>query len=268
MIIAKFKTITILISIFFFLSPGILKAQDESLAKLFSDRDVEGTIIISSLDGKTEYVYNMARSEKGFLPASTFKIPHTLLALQEGAVTDEKEIIFWDGEDRGWSQWNKDHSIETAFSVSCVWFYQELAKRVGNSKYLIHLDKLDYGNKMTGSDVTTFWLNGDLKISAREQIVFLKRLYNDQLPYENEHLSVLKKIMIVDETLQYVIRAKTGWAMRINDQVGWYVGYIETGGQVWFFATNIDIEKRSDATYREEITLEALKLKGILPVIQ
>lgn len=246
-----------------FLSVGSVKAEGDGLAKIFSKRNAEGTIVISSLDGRTEYFSNKARSEKRFLPASTFKIPNTLIALEESVIANEKEIIKWDGEDKGWSPWNKDQSLETAFPLSCVWFYQELAKRVGNSKYLTHLDKLHYGNKITGPDVTKFWLEGDLKISAREQIDFLKKLYKDQLPYKNEHLKILKKIMIVEETTQYVVRAKTGWAMRIKPQLGWYVGYVETHGQVWFFATNIDIEKKSDSTYRKEITMEALKFKGI-----
>lgn len=259
----KVKAIFILISML--VTIATVNAEEPSLAKLFTERNVEGTIIISSLDGRTEYFYNKARSEKRFLPASTFKIPNTLIALEERAIVNEKEIIKWDGKDKGWSSWNKDQSLETAFPISCVWFYQELAKRVGNSKYLSHIDKLHYGNKMTGSDVTTFWLEGDLKISAREQIDFLKKLYKDQLPYKNEHLKILKKIMVVDEKPQYVIRAKTGWAMRKKNQHGWYVGYVETSGQVWFFATNIDIKRKSDATYRKEITMEALKLEGILP---
>ncbi|MCP4112308.1 MAG: class D beta-lactamase [Desulfobacteraceae bacterium] len=257
-----FKTILILSLIS--MTIGTANAEDSDLAALFSERNVKGTIIISSSDGKTEYLHNKARAEKRFLPASTFKIPNTLIALEEGAVPNEKEIIRWDGKDRGWPLWNKDQSLETAFPISCVWFYQELAKRVGNAKYLSHLDKLNYGNKMTGPEVTTFWLNGDLKISAIEQIEFLKRLYKDELPYKKNHVNLLKKVMIVEETPKYVIRAKTGWAMRINHQHGWYVGYAEANGQVWFFAVNIEIGKKSDAAYRKEITMKALKLKGII----
>jgi beta-lactamase class D len=239
-------------------------ADDIDLAKLFQDRAVEGTIIISSLDNKINYVHNSRRSEIRFIPASTFKIPNTLIALEEGAVKNEKEIIKWDGIDKGFDAWNRDQTLETAFPVSCVWFYQELAKRVDNQKYLAHLKKLGYGNEKTGPDVTTFWLEGDLRISAKEQINFLKKLYAESLPYSKGNIKLLKKIMIVEENPQFTIRAKTGWAMKTDPQQGWYVGYVETKEQIWFFATNLEIRKKGDDVFRKEITMAALKAKGIL----
>ncbi|MEH0018736.1 MAG: penicillin-binding transpeptidase domain-containing protein [Desulfobacter sp.] len=122
------------------------------------ERDANGTIVISSLDSNTQFLNNKARAEKRLLPASTFKIPNTLIALDTGAVADEKEIIKWDGQDKGWYRWNKDQSLETAFPFSCVWFYQELAGRVGNASYLKYLDGIDYGNEQTGKNLDTFWL--------------------------------------------------------------------------------------------------------------
>jgi beta-lactamase class D len=109
-------------------------AEDPDLAKLFQSRGVEGTFIIDSLDSKETYVYNEARSEERFSPASTFKILNTLIALEEGAIKNEKEVIKWDGKDRGLDAWNKDQTLETAFPISCVWFYQELARRIGIEK--------------------------------------------------------------------------------------------------------------------------------------
>lgn len=262
MIRTLFKAILVLN--FSFLPITAVHAEDADMAELFQQRGVKGTVVITSLDGENEYIHNASRANKKFIPASTFKIPNTLIALEEGAVGNEKKIIKWDGKDKGWSAWNKDQSLETAFPISCVWFYQELASRIGNASYLSHLKKLDYGNKKTGPNVTTFWLEGELKISAIEQIEFLKRLYQENLPYKKSHINILKKIMIAEKTPQYIIRAKTGWATRINPQHGWYVGYIETNKHVWFFATNIGIKNEGDAKFRKEITMEALKLKNIL----
>ncbi|GAK48984.1 beta-lactamase [Candidatus Moduliflexus flocculans] len=239
-------------------------AEDADLAKLFQERTVVGTIVISSFDGKTTYIHNDSRAEERFLPASTFKIPNTLIALEEGIIADEKEIIAWDGQDKGWNEWNKDQSLETAFPLSCVWFYQELAKRVGNERYIRHLQQIHYGNEQTGSDVTTFWLEGDLRISALEQIDFLKKVSAGELPYTPAHLAILKQLMIVEQTPEYIIRAKTGWATRVTPQIGWYVGYVEAKGTVWFFATNLEIAKKGDEKFRQDISMEALRMKGIL----
>jgi beta-lactamase class D/ABC-type Zn uptake system ZnuABC Zn-binding protein ZnuA len=257
------RTVTKNVELMIAALPG--DAEDPDLAKLFQDRGVKGTVVIDALDGQTRYLHNLARAEARFLPASTFKIPNTLIALAERAIKDEKEIIKWDGSDKGWKEWNKDQTLETAFPLSCVWFYQELAKRVGNEAYLKHLQKMPYGNQKTGPDVTTFWLEGDLRISPLEQIKFLKRLYKEDLPYSKQHTDVLKRLMIVEQTPQYTIRAKTGWTMRVTPQVGWYVGYVETRGEVWFFATNLEIVNKGDEKFREEISIAALKVKGIIP---
>ena len=156
-------------------SSGV-RAEDADLAALFQQRGVQGALVLRSLDGKTQYVYNTSRAEERFLPASTFKILNTLIALEEGAIQDEREVIEWDGTDKGWEPWNADQTLATAFPLSCVWFYQALAKRVGNEAYLEQLQRVAYGNTQTGPDVTTFWLEGDLRISAMEQIELLTRL--------------------------------------------------------------------------------------------
>ncbi len=249
---------------FFIIGTNIVFAEDTEIAKLFKAREVLGTILISSLDGETEYIHNVKRAQQALLPASTFKVPNTLISLDEGAIENEKQIIKWDGKDKGWNAWNKDQTLESAFRLTCVWCFQELASRVGNKNYLVHLKKLNYGNQKTGSNIRSFWLDGDLKISAFGQIRFLKKLYKGVLPYKKDHMNILKKIMVVEETPNYIIRAKIGWAMRIVPQHGWYIGWVEKNNTVWFFATNIKIKEKRDSQYRKEITMEALKLKRII----
>jgi len=92
----------------------------------------------------------------------------------------------------------------------------------------------------------------------------LKKVYAETLPCGKDSLDRLKKIMIVQEEPDFTIRAKTGWALRVTPQQGWYVGYVEKGSDVWFFATNLEIVKREDAAFRREISMEALRSKGII----
>lgn len=237
--------------------------EDKDLAKLFTDRKVEGTIVITHLSRSETYVHNEQRAKTPFVPASTFKVINALIALDEGAVNDEKEIINWDGKDKGVEAWNRDQSLETAFKSSCIWFYQELARRVGTAKYEAHLKRAAYGTTTPGPELTTFWLEGDLKISAVGQVELLKKVYRKELPYRPSSYDVLRRIMIVEQTPRFTIRGKTGWAQTVSPQIGWFVGYVETGDDVWFFATNIDITKPEDARVRQEITLDALRIKGI-----
>ena len=244
---------------------GLLHTQDDDLARLFSDRNLTGTLIIESLDGKTLYRHNPERSEERFIPASTFKIPNTLIALDAGALKDENEVIKWDGQKRFLPDWNRDQALPSAFRYSCVWFYQELARRVGDEAYRKYLGKLEYGNRLTGPKVDTFWLDGEIRISAREQVNFLRRLVNNDLPFKPNHIDLLKKIMINEERPEHVLRAKTGWAVRTGTQIGWFVGWLERkNGEVWLFALNFDSEYDKDKDARKQITLDALKLKGLL----
>lgn len=244
--------------------PSSRCAEDPDLTRIFEERGVEGTMIIASLDGSRVFTHNAPRASRRFLPASTFKIPNTLIALEERAVVDKMETVPWDGVDRGWDVWNRDQNLESAFPVSCVWFYQELAKRIGHEPYLDYFQRMDYGNKKTGDDVSTFWLEGDLRISADEQIEFLRKLCNRDLPFETVHFDTLKSVMLVDETEQYRLHAKTGWAIRVEPHIGWYVGYVERGDEVWLFAMNMEIPFDEAARFRKEISRAALKAKGIL----
>jgi len=242
-----------------FLLASLSFAEDLELKKLFDKRSLTGTIVISSLNNKTVFISDDKRAKLQLSPASTFKIPNTLISLEEQIIKDEYQIIKWDGIVRSYGPWNKDQTLKSAISISCVWCYQIFSKKIGNDKYLKYLEKINYGNKMTGSNILTFWLDGDIKISAVEQIKFLKKLYKNELPFTQKYIDITKKILIVDINGEYIIRAKSGW----TGELGWYIGYIETKNKVWFFALNADIT-RKQLKYREEIVMEALKIKNIL----
>ncbi len=260
------KSVLVLIAIVILLNPSLYSAEnsEKELKELFSKRGVEGTILITSLKGDKIYSYNKKRAAERFIPASTFKIPNSIIALETGAVKSETELIKWNGKKHGYNQWNRDHTLETALPVSCVWFYQELARRVGTENYKKILKKIAYGNMNPGPVVDTFWLTGDLRISAEEQIKFLKKFYHNKLPFSKKHMDIVKKILIVKKGDNFIIRAKTGWAVFPEKQYGWYVGYVEKKDNVWFFALNIDFNKSSDNRYRKEIVMEALGKLGII----
>ena len=117
-------------------------AVEKEIESLYKAKNINGSILIESADGKIKYQYNVNNKES-FIPASTFKIPNTLIILEEGLIKDLSEVIPWDGVEREYAPWNKDQTLKTAFQYSCVWCYQRYAKKVGDLKYHKYLHQED-----------------------------------------------------------------------------------------------------------------------------
>ncbi|MEA5499941.1 class D beta-lactamase [Limnoraphis robusta] len=235
-----------------------------NFSKHFDELNIEGSIIISDLNQNLIYQHNLERNTTAFLPASTFKIPNSLIALETGVIESDISVLTWDGIERSFPEWNRDLNMRSAFSVSAVWFYQVLARRIGYKRMQQWITQIGYGNQNIGSaeEIDTFWLDGEIRITPQEQIQFLQRLYNNDLPFSEETIATVKDIMIVEQTPDYTIRAKTGWAGVAR--IGWYVGYVEQNGNVYFFATNLDIQDQSALGARKEITRRCLMDLGLL----
>jgi len=234
--------------------------------KHFDDSNVKGTFVLYDQQKGKYFIYNKDRYDTRFLPASTFKIFNSLVALETKTVKNEKVVFEWDGFDRGNASWNVSQNMEHAFQNSTIWYYQELAKKIGFKKMQEWIDKCNYGNKDITGGIDDFWLRGKLRISAKEQVDFLKKLQADLLPFSKEVTETVKKIMIAEETINYTLRAKTGWADGVNPDLGWYVGYVERPKpgdkekkkEYYYFALNIDMASASQAEARKLIVRKIL----------
>lgn len=257
-----------MLSIFLFIVSlfllSLANAEDQDIATLFSKEGVDGTVVISSLDGSREFIHNDARASQRLAVASTFKILNSLIALEEGAISGKDEVLVWDGVKYDFPDWNQNHTLASAFKVSCVWCFQELARRVGPEKYRAYIQKIQYGELREPFEGVTFWLDGSLTISAKEQINFLRRVLRREFAFRASSYDTLREIMLVESTPMYTMRAKTGWALRVTPQVGWYVGYVETANEVWLFATNIAVRSEKDLPLRQQLTRASLQGKGII----
>jgi len=235
----------------------------ETIDNLFRSEGIVATFVAETAKREKTFVYNDPRSVERFSPASTFKIPNTLIALQTLVVTSEDSLFEWDGIDKGIPQWNMNQTLASAFKVSCVWCFQEIARKVGVKRYQSALAVLDYGNQLVGQEVDAFWLNGDLQISAREQIEFLRKLSQYAVPFRREHIETLKSIMLIEQTDSYSIYAKTGWAATVP-QVAWYVGFVIKGDETWLFAMNMRVDRPEQAKLQKEFTVRSLRVLEII----
>ena len=225
----------------------------------FTDHGVEGTIVIIDERKGLHLVYDRERAQKRFSPASTFKIPHALFALDTGAVKDEFQVFPWDGKKRYYELWNRDQNLRSSMRDSVVWVYQKFALDIGEKAERNYLKKINYGNADFSGPVQNFWLDGSLKISAFEQTAFLQRLYRNELPFSIEHQRLVKDIMIVEAGKYWILRAKTGSYSNRNERYGWYIGWVEHPEGAVFFALNIDITKDEDTPKRIEISKAVLR---------
>jgi len=233
-------------------------------AKTFNEFEAKGAIVVEDerANVQSTSVYDEKRAQKRYSPASTFKIPHSLFALDTGAVRDEFQIFKWDGTVRSFAAHNQDQDLRSAMRNSAVWVYELFAKNIGEDKAKAYLEKLKYGNADSSTKHGDYWIDGNLTISAYEQIAFLKKLYNNELPFRVEHQRLVKDIMIVEAGRNWILRAKTGW----DGKTGWWVGWVEWPTGPVFFALNIDTPNRmADLHKREDITRAILRSVGALP---
>ena len=263
----KFRVFILLFSILVLIPLGHAqeKAHERSnWEKYFSEFNAKGTIVVADerANVRSTSVYDEARAQQRYSPASTFKIPHTLFALDAGAVRDEFQFFQWDGVKRSFAGHNQNQDLRSAMRTSAIWVYQLFAKEIGVDKAQSYLKKINYGNADPTTKSGDYWVDGNLAISAHEQISFLKSLYRNELPFRVEHQRLVKDIMIVEARRDWILRAKTGWEGRM----GWWVGWVEWPTGPVFFALNIDTPNRmADLHKREAIVRAILQSIAALP---
>ncbi|MDD5052873.1 MAG: penicillin-binding transpeptidase domain-containing protein [Sulfuricurvum sp.] len=216
----------------------------------------DGSGVVVDLNNSERSIFGKHADER-MNPCSTFKILNSMIALDSGAVRDENETLKWDGVVREYPVWNHDHSMRSAIGVSAVWFYQELARRVGEKKMGEMVRKTGYGNMDTSHTIIDFWLgDGSLKISANEETDFLSKLVRNQLPFTSRAMRVTKEIMTLDKHDNYTLAGKTGSC----GGIGWFVGFVEEANSTKAFAFNIRGEG-ANGSVAKKIALDYL-IKG------
>lgn len=220
----------------------------------------DATMIVLGNSANQKFVYNARRSKQRFLPASTFKIPNSLIGLETKVIADENFVIKWDGINRDNKEWNRDHSLATAIKYSVVPYYQELARRVGRENYVKIFSEFDYGNKTIGDKIDLFWLDCSLKISAEEQIIFLKNFYEYKIPFSKRNIDIVKKIISEEKYEHSILKFKTGTGRKEDKTwIAWLVGYVERKNNTYFFAFNVDGKTYDEAKkIRDEIPRKIL----------
>jgi beta-lactamase class D len=253
-----------------YLTIGIRDPEKSMGLKVIFDKyGMNGTILVFDPATREFAGYNPSSWDSGYLPASTFKIVNTLIGFETGAI-DTDYIFKWNGEKRRLPQWEKDLTLEEAFRFSCVPCYQELARMIGPDRMKSSLEKMMYpGMDVHTDNIDLFWLEGDSRITPRQQVEFIRKLYNEQLPLKPTTMQAVKAIMLNEVTPDYRLSGKTGWAIRNGNNYGWFVGWVETKAKVYFVATLVEPKDQKQvedfAAARKLITMGVFRWLGLIP---
>ena len=232
----------------------------EALAKHFADDGTQGTFVGYKVDDYLVISSDKTRSGEPKLPASTFKVPNSLIALETGVVEDpDKDVFKWDGVKRPIEAWNRDHTLRSAIAVSAVRVYQEIARRIGQERMQKYVDLFEYGNRDIGGGIDQFWLTGNLRIDPVQQVDFLDRLRRGTLPISRRSQDLVRDILPVTKVGDSVIRAKSGLLGAGQASLGWMVGWAEKGAAQTVFALNMDCTEPRLVPERMALTIACLK---------
>jgi beta-lactamase class D len=241
-------------------APQRIEIRDD-LAKLFVDAGTAGTFVAYKTDDYLIIASDKDRSGRAFLPASTFKIANSLIALETGVVGDpDKDVFKWDGVKRSIEAWNRDHTMRSAIAASAVPVYQEIARRIGVERMQKYVDLFEYGNRNIGGGIDQFWLTGDLRIDPIQQIDFVDRLRRGVLPVSRRSQDLVRDILPVTKAGESTIRAKSGLlgAELGKPSLGWLVGWAEKGSAQTVFALNLDVREPRHIADRMRLAQQCL----------
>lgn len=267
----KCKSFGLVIFMSVFLLSCSVKKKDYTF--FFKKYDVQGSISIYNYKNKVFIYTDSIDADRKTLPASTFKITNSLIALNENVISDEKEVVRWDGKAKYFNgnrvtAWEKDTDLKTAFKNSTIWFYEDVAKIIGKPKYAEILGNIKYGNMDLSEQGLDFWNYGNLAISPKQQIELLVKLYDNKLPFSVASMNDVKRMMLIEANSEYSLYGKTGWAKKDGINIGWFIGFISTKGNIYFFATRVNKdEKENNANFsksRKAITMDIFKNMGFI----
>ena len=210
--------------------------------------------------------YRPARCARRFSPCSTFKVPNAMIGLETGVIPDADHVIAWDGVVRDRPETNRDHTLRSAVRESVVWYFQELARRVGQQRMRRWIDTLGYGNRDLSGGLTTFWLQSSLAISADEQVDFLRRLVRGELPFSTRTMEIGRELIALEEQGGRVLRGKTGSGRGAGEagDLGWFIGSVTGPDVEVVFACNVE-GKGAWGPQARRIALAVLAERGIWP---
>lgn len=221
--------------------------------------EYEGSFVLYDSENDAWSIHNKEHAILRVAPNSTYKIYDALFGLEEGVITPDDSLIAWNGESYPFEAWNADQTLQSAINSSVNWYFQTVDEQLGSSSVYNYIQEIGYGNQNMSGDFPTYWMESSLEISPIEQVELLTKLQNNRFGFAPENINIVKDAICLSSSDTGTFYGKTGTG-RVNGQDvnGWFIGYIETTDNTYFFATNIDADSDATGGNATEITMSIL----------
>ena len=229
----------------------------------------EGSFVLYDLNGDTWKVYDMEQATLRTAPNSTYKIYDALFGLEEGVIAPDDSLMAWDGTTHPFEAWNGNQDLLSAMQSSVNWYFEEIDHQIGLAAIQNYIRKIGYGNEIVNADLSAYWMQGALKISPVEQVELLTALHNNRFDFAPENINAVKDSICLFSSENFSSEGKNFYGKtgtgRVDGQDvnGWFVGLLETAGNTYFFATNIQAAENATGSKASEISLSILSHMGI-----
>lgn len=238
----------------------VILAQDIYTIDLADNfKNCTGTFVLYERNSDSMYIYNEKLARTRVSPASTYKIYDALLALEQNIITENNSSLTWDGTSQPFKLWEKDQDLSSAMHNSVNWYFQTLDAQLGAQTISVYLNDINYGNKTIGSNTSTYWGDGSLKISPLEQTILLQQFCNEKLPAKAENVNTVKDSLYTEKipigSSAGKLYGKTGTTRFQDESInGWFIGFVETTDNVYYFATYLKGESNITGSKAAEVT--------------
>ncbi|UNJ81231.1 BlaR1 family beta-lactam sensor/signal transducer (plasmid) [Bacillus sp. CMF21] len=226
--------------------------------------EYSGSFVLYDTKTKKHTIYNKEESTTRYAPASTYKIFSALFALESGIITSNNSQMTWDGTQQPYEEWNRDQDLFSAMGSSVTWYFQSLDQQMGKRKLQNYYEQINYGNGDLSGNISNYWIDESLKISPVEQVEILKKFYYNEFAFVPANIQTVKDSLLLEESNGNLLSGKTG-TLDLNGEFieGWFVGYVETIDNTFFFAVHIQGEKQAGGSSAAKIALSLLEKEGI-----
>ena len=222
-----------------------------------------GSFVMYSMKKDKYYIYNEKESRKRYSPDSTYKIYLALFGLDRHIISDKNSRMLWNHNHYPFDSWNKDQDLNTAIQNSVNWYFERISNQLSKNYTSDQLKQLNYGNKNLGS-YKAYWLEDSLKISNLEQVIVLKNMMEQNNHFSKNEKKQLSSSLLIRKNENYALYGKTGTGI-VNGKYnnGWFVGYVITNHDKYYFSTHLSDEKASGENAKF-INEKILKEMGVL----